>query len=119
MLQDIGLSREEVFITNLVKCRPPQNRNPHADEISDCEPYLHAQLRIIQPEMICVLGSSAASALLQTNDRITKIRGQWFSYQGIPVLPTFHPAYLLRNASKKSEARQDFQELLRVYRSLE
>lgn len=118
MLEGIGLSREQVFITNLVKCRPPRNRNPREDEVSACEPYLHAQLRLMQPEIICVLGTSAASALLQTKDSITKIRGQWFSYRKIPVLPTFHPAYVLRKASKKMDTQEDFQELLRKYRDL-
>lgn len=119
MLEEIGLSGEEVFITNLVKCRPPKNRKPHEEEVNACNPYLQEQLRLIRPKIICALGASAASALLGKDIRITKIRGQWFSYQDIQLFPTYHPAYLLRNASKKSDMREDFQELLRTYRSLQ
>ncbi len=118
LIQEVGLTREQVFITSIVKCRPPNNRNPAKKEIIACEPYLKEQLRLIQPEIICTLGSTAIKTLLGSKERMTKIRGKWFTYEGIKLMPTFHPAYLLRSPSKKREVREDFEEIMKVYRSL-
>ncbi|MBD3308568.1 uracil-DNA glycosylase [candidate division KSB3 bacterium] len=117
MLEAIGLTREQVFITNIVKCRPPKNRNPHQQEIAACVPYLKEQLRLIQPRIICTLGASATSALLGKQNSITHVRGQWFDYHGIKLMPTFHPAYLLYNRSKTPEMERDFQEIMQAYQT--
>ncbi|MDD5644455.1 MAG: uracil-DNA glycosylase [bacterium] len=98
----MNLKREDVFITNILKCRPPENRNPLPEEISCCEPYLLKQIDFIKPGVICTLGNFAVQTLLQTKDGITKIRGRFFDYRGIKLMPTFHPAYLLRNYSRKN-----------------
>ena len=90
------LTREEVYICNVVKCRPPQNRPPEADEVSTCSPFLLRQLKSIRPEAIIALGSSAAQALLQTKVPISKLRGKFHDFHGIPLMPTYHPSYLLR-----------------------
>ncbi len=105
----IGMTREEVYITNVVKCHPPQNRAPLADEIDCCYPFLEKQLRIIQPRVICALGNAAAQTLLDTEAGITTVRGTFHSWEGIKVMPTFHPAYLLRNPERKRQAWQDMQ----------
>jgi DNA polymerase len=97
----MGLRREDVYIANVIKCRPPGNRNPEPDEVATCEPFLVRQLELIAPEVIVALGKFAAQTLLRTKAPITKLRGQWFDYQGIRVMPTFHPAYLLRNPADK------------------
>ncbi|MBI4240359.1 MAG: uracil-DNA glycosylase [Candidatus Rokubacteria bacterium] len=97
MLQSVGWSRDEVFITNLVKCRPPQNRNPEPDEIASCAPFLLGQLVAIQPKVILALGNFAAQTLLKTREPISKLRGRLHSYGSIVLVPTFHPAFLLRN----------------------
>jgi len=96
MIQAIGLTRGAVYIANIVKCRPPENREPLPDEVATCSPFLFAQIEAVRPRVIVTLGSPAARTLLGTKLGITKIRGTWHSYRGIPVLPTFHPAYLLR-----------------------
>jgi DNA polymerase len=96
MITSIGLQRAEVYIANVVKCRPPENREPLPDEVATCSPYLLAQIRAIRPRVIVALGSPAARTLLGSKLGITKIRGTWFEFEGIPVMPTFHPAYLLR-----------------------
>lgn len=103
----IGLTRSEVYITNVVKCRPPKNRVPWPDEIGSCYPFLAKQLRFIRPSVICSLGSAAAQTLLETEAGITTLRGRFHTWEGIPVMPTFHPAYLLRNPEKKRETWQD------------
>lgn len=97
MIQAIGLSREEVYIANIVKCRPPGNRDPEADEIETCTPFLREQIEAIRPRVIVTLGSPATKHLLNTKVGITRLRGNWHSFCGIPVMPTFHPAYLLRS----------------------
>ena len=97
MLQSVGWSRDEVFITNIVKCRPPQNRNPEPDEIASCEPFLLGQLGAIQPKVILALGNFAAQTLLKTKEPIGKLRGRVHLYGSIVLVPTFHPAFLLRN----------------------
>ena len=102
-------TREEVYITNIVKCRPQNNRNPMPEEIAQCIQFLHRQIEIIRPEVIVALGAVAAKALLATENGISKLRGKWCSYNNIPVMPTFHPAYLLRNESAKRDAWKDLQ----------
>ena len=101
MIQAIGLAREDVYICNVLKDRPPANRMPLPEEVEACRPFLERQLAIIQPAVICTLGAVAAKALLGPEVAITKIRGRVLSYEGIPVVPTFHPAYLLRNPPAK------------------
>jgi DNA polymerase len=109
----MGLQRRDVYICNVVKCRPPGNRDPENDEIGTCLPFLEQQIRIIGPEVICTLGRVAAQTLLSDEFRITKDRGTWRSYQGIPLMPTFHPAYLLRNPGAKRPVWNDVQEIMR------
>lgn len=112
ILAAMHLSRAEVYICNILKCRPPENRNPDMDEIVTCEPYLIEQLQLIQPKVICAMGKFAAQTLLQTKTPISKLRGQWQEYQGIPVMPTFHPAYLLRNEKDKRLVWEDMQQIM-------
>lgn len=113
ILEAMHLSREDVYICNIVKCRPPNNRNPKPDEISTCVPFLKRQLRAIKPEFICALGKFAAQTLLQTEEPISKLRGRFHVYQGIPVMPTYHPAYLLRNPGSKRDVWNDMQQLMK------
>jgi len=101
MIEAMGLSRAQVYICNVIKCRPPANRNPHKDEITACTPFLLQQLRIIKPEVIVALGTFATQALLETKEPISRLRGAFHSYQGIPLMPTFHPSFLLRNKGNK------------------
>ncbi len=101
IIEAMGLRRDDVYIANIIKCRPTGNRNPQPDEIASCEPFLIAQLDIIAPKVICALGTFAAQTLLKTKDPISRLRGRWHAYQGIPLMPTFHPAYLLRNPGEK------------------
>jgi DNA polymerase len=96
MIASIGLRREDVYIANVVKCRPPDNRDPESDEIATCSPFLEAQIEAIRPRVIMTLGSPATRTLLRTRQGITQLRGRWHSFRGIPVMPTYHPAYLLR-----------------------
>jgi uracil-DNA glycosylase family 4 len=103
----IGLSREDVYIANVIKCRPPQNRNPEPDEVDTCEPFLFQQIDAIRPKVIVALGSFAARALLRTQDPISRLRGRIHEYRGSKLIPTFHPAYLLRNPSSKKEVWED------------
>ncbi|MBO7329307.1 MAG: uracil-DNA glycosylase [Lentisphaeria bacterium] len=109
MISAMQFTREEIYIANVVKCRPDGNRNPMPDEIEKCIPFLHRQIELIRPEVIVVLGAVAAKALLRTENGISSLRGRWCSYENIPVMPTFHPAYLLRQESAKKEAWQDLQ----------
>jgi DNA polymerase len=112
MIEAIGLRREDVYICNVLKDRPPDNRTPLPEEISACLPFLHEQLRIVTPRVICALGAVAANALLgRTGGSITAIRGRLHHYQGVPVVPTFHPAYLLRNPAAKRPAWEDLKRL--------
>lgn len=104
----IGLAREDVYIANIVKCRPPGNRAPLPEEAAACLPYLRRQIRTVRPEVLCTLGAVALNSLLGNNDRITRARGTWRELDGIPLLPTYHPAYILRNASREHEALADF-----------
>jgi len=118
MIEAIGLKREQVYICNVLKSRPPNNRTPEPDEIAACEPFLIAQLKAIQPKLICALGAIAASNLLKTKVPLGKLRGTFHDYHGIPLLVTYHPAYLLRNPNEKKTAWQDLQQLQREYTRL-
>ena len=118
MIAAMGLSRDDVFICNVLKCRPPGNRDPLADEILACSPYLREQLQIIQPEVLIALGSPAAKTLLNTAQSIGKLRGRFHDYflsgvtdegPSVPLMPTYHPAYLLRNPAEKGRAWEDLQ----------
>jgi len=111
ILQSINLPREEVYITNIVKCRPPQNRNPQPDEIQSCNPFLVKQITVVQPKIICALGSFSAQTLLKTDTKITALRGKLFDLEGIKVIPTYHPAFLLRNPERKREVWEDMKKI--------
>ena len=112
IIQAINLTRDQVYICNVIKCRPPGNRNPEPDEIIACSPFLNRQIASIQPEFICALGTFAAQTLLKTTQPISKLRGQFYDYNGIRLLPTFHPSYLLRNPDKKREVWEDMKLLM-------
>jgi DNA polymerase len=114
MIGAMGYTREQVYICNIVKCRPPQNRDPEVDEIAMCEPYLQRQLAALNPRVIVALGRISAQALLQVSTPISKLRGQWGTYQGVAVMPTFHPAYLLRNPQAKRSVWTDLQEVMQM-----
>jgi uracil-DNA glycosylase family 4 len=107
IIEAIGLKREDVYIANVIKCRPPQNRNPEPDEVATCEPFLFQQIDIIKPKVIVALGKFGAQTLLRTLDPISRLRGRVFEYRGSKLIPTFHPAYLLRNPSSKREVWED------------
>jgi uracil-DNA glycosylase family 4 len=107
IIEAIGLKREDVYIANVIKCRPPGNRNPEPDEVDTCEPFLFQQIDAIKPKVVVALGSFAARALLRTVDPISKLRGRVYEYRGAKLIPTFHPAYLLRNPSSKKEVWED------------
>lgn len=113
MIIAMGFKREQVYICNVVKCRPPQNRDPEPDEIASCEPFLKKQLALIQPRIIVGLGRYACQTLLQTTTPMAKIRGQWHEYEGVKFMPTFHPAYLLRNPSAKKFVWEDLQAVMK------
>ena len=119
MLQSIGLSREQVFITNVVKCRPPNNRDPHTVEIEICRPYLNEQLEIIQPDMILLLGRIAAVSLLDMKLSLAKFRGKTYLYKEIPTYVTYHPSALLRNPNYKKPAWEDLKRIRNEYFSKE
>jgi DNA polymerase len=108
----MGLKREEVYIANVVKCRPPGNRTPLEDEMETCYPFLRAQIRSIHPEVLVTLGAPAAHTLMMVDTPISKIRGTWTSYESIPLMPTFHPSYLLRNPSAKKFVWEDVRKVL-------
>ena len=109
LLSNIGLSREDVFICNVIKCRPPKNRDPRPDEIEMCEDYLVRQLDILQPKVICALGRYAAQTLLRTSTGINRLRGKFQNYHDIPLLPTLHPAAALHNESRLPDIERDFE----------
>jgi DNA polymerase len=113
----MGLKREDVYIANVVKCRPPENRNPEPDEVAACEPFLRRQIELIRPEIIVALGKFAVQTLLQSKVPITKLRGQWHSYHGIKLMPTFHPAYLLRNPGDKRLVWEDIKKVIEARHS--
>ena len=112
MIGAMGYNRESVFILNLVQCRPPNNRIPHQEEIHACTPYLKAQIALIQPKLIVALGKTAVEGLLNQKVAITRLRGTWKTYEGIDLMPTFHPGYLLKVPVRKREAWADLQAVL-------
>jgi DNA polymerase len=107
IIEAIGLARDDVYIANVIKCRPPGNRNPEQDEVETCEPFLFRQIDVIHPKVIVALGTFAARALLRTLDPISRLRGRVYEYRGAKLIPTFHPAYLLRNPASKREVWED------------
>jgi len=113
MIESIGLTRSDVFICNIIKCRPPANRVPMPDEVANCSPYLARQLEILRPKVICALGGTAAKTLLQTSDGITRLRGRFHPYRGAKLMPTFHPAYVLRNYTPDTR-KKVYDDLLKV-----
>ncbi|MBW2109041.1 MAG: uracil-DNA glycosylase [Deltaproteobacteria bacterium] len=115
ILKAIHLSREEVYICNIIKCRPPRNRNPEPEEIAQCLPFLKRQIAAIRPALILALGTFAAQTLLETREPISRLRGRFFTYEGVGLMPTYHPAYLLRNPDKKRDTWADVQKLQAAY----
>lgn len=113
IVKGMKLERKDVYICNILKCRPPGNRNPQPDEISKCEQFLIRQLQIISPEIICALGTFAAKTLLKTDIPISALRGRFHLYEGIKLMPTYHPAYLLRNPSAKKQVWEDVQMIMK------
>jgi uracil-DNA glycosylase family 4 len=107
IIEAIGMTRDDVYIANVIKCRPPQNRNPEPDEVEQCEPFLFRQIQTIKPKVIVALGKFAAQSLLKTTEPITRIRGREYKYRDAILMPTYHPAYLLRNPSSKREVWED------------
>jgi len=118
IIRAINLRREDVYICNIIKCRPPKNRNPEPDEIEACKPFVLKQLDVIRPRLICALGSVAAQALLETAAPIGILRGRFHSFRGVKLMPTYHPAYLLRNPAKKREVWEDMQMIQKEYQAL-
>jgi len=114
MIKAMGLERADVYIANVVKCRPPENRLPEKDGIATCSPFLMRQIDAIKPKVICTLGSCSAQTLLQTAQGISKLRGEWFDFRGTKLMPTYHPAYLLRNPAAKPEVWKDLQKVMAV-----
>jgi uracil-DNA glycosylase family 4 len=112
MIEAMGLTRDEVYICNVVKCRPPENRKPEDDEVATCSPYLFRQLDVIGPKAIVCLGATALQALLKTKDSISRFRGTWIDYRNTKLMATYHPAYLLRNPAAKSEVWKDLQKVM-------
>jgi DNA polymerase len=110
----MGLTRDEVYIANVLKSRPPENRNPDPEEVAHCLPYLERQIEIIRPEFLCLLGKVAASALLDTALPLARLRGRWHRYRGIPTAVTYHPSYLLRTPSDKVKAWDDLQMIMKA-----
>ena len=116
IIEAIGLRRDQVYIANVIKCRPPGNRNPEPDEVDSCEPFLFRQIDAIKPKVIIALGKFAAQSLLKTGDPITRLRGRVFNYRGASLIPTFHPAFLLRNPSAKREVWEDMKKARGILR---
>ncbi|AEB10141.1 uracil-DNA glycosylase [Desulfobacca acetoxidans] len=116
LLSKLEISRQEVYITNINKCRPPNNRTPEADEIAACRPFLWKQLQAIRPQVIVTLGAVAIHALLETKAPLNRLRGHWQQWRGIAVMPTFHPSYLLRVPQERVKTWEDMQQVLALYR---
>jgi len=112
MIEAMGLQRKDVYICNVVKCRPPENRQPEKDEVAECSPFLFRQIDTIAPKVIVCLGSTAAQTILQTNRGISHFRGEWLEFRGRKLMATYHPAYLLRNPAAKSEVWKDLQKVM-------
>ncbi len=119
IIEAMGLKREDVFICNVLKCRPPENRQPLPNEVANCRPYLKRQLDFIKPKVIIALGAHAARALLQTDKGITSMRGIFQKYEGIPVICTYHPAYLLRSPGEKRKVWEDMKKVLHFLKTNE
>ena len=117
MIELAGMKREDVYICNVVKCRPPNNRTPLPDEIETCSPFLLRQIKAIKPRLVCCLGAPAVKTLLGVREGITKIRGQFYDFQGTKAMPTFHPAYVLRNPREEKILREDFQKIVEFLNS--
>jgi DNA polymerase len=111
IIEAIGLTRDQVYIANVIKCRPPENRNPDPDEVETCEPYLFRQIDAIHPKVIVALGTFAARSLLKTMDPISRLRGRVYDYRGAKLIPTFHPAFLLRNPACRREVWEDMKKV--------
>jgi DNA polymerase len=116
IIEAIDLAREDVYIANVIKCRPPENRNPEPDEVGSCEPFLFRQVQVIKPRVIVALGTFAAQTLLRTNDPISRLRGKIFQYGDARLIPTFHPAYLLRSPDRKREVWEDMKKVRALLR---
>ena len=117
IIHSINLAREDVYIANIIKCRPPQNRNPEPDEIRACEPFLIKQLDAIKPKIICALGTFAAQTLLETDEKISSLRGKFIPYRNSRLIATFHPAFLLRNPQRKRDVWEDMKMIRKEYSS--
>ena len=115
IIHSINLARQDVYIANIIKCRPPQNRNPEPDEIKACEPFLIKQLDAIKPKIICALGTFAAQTLLETGEKISSLRGRFIPYRNSRLIATFHPAFLLRNPQRKRDVWEDMKMILKEY----
>ena len=115
MIEAMGFARGDVYIANVVKCRPPGNRNPEPDEIEACEPFLKAQIAAVKPKVIVALGKFAVATLLHDDSPIGKLRGLWRSYEGVKLMPTFHPAYLLRSPQEKAKAWEDLKLVMKEF----
>ncbi len=114
IVKGMQLQRQDVYICNVIKCRPPENRDPSLEEKQACEPYLVRQLELVQPKVICALGGHAAKTLLKTDESTGRLRGRWHFYHGIPLRVTYHPAYLLRSPGEKAKTWDDIQEVMKV-----
>jgi DNA polymerase len=114
IIEAMGFERQDVYICNILKCRPPRNRNPKQEEMETCEPFLIQQIEAIRPKVICALGSFAARRILQTDVPITVLRGKFHEFRGVRVMPTYHPAYLLRNPDAKKQVWEDVQLIMKV-----
>ena len=113
IIKAMGLTRDQVYICNIIKCHPPRNRDPERDEIEMCLPFLETQLSLIQPEIICAIGRISAQSLVREDFKFTRERGQWQSFRGIPLMPTYHPAYLLRYPQAKKAVWEDMQQIMK------
>ncbi len=114
IVKGMKMDRGDVYICNVIKCRPPSNRNPEPDEIVQCEPFLIRQLELVKPKVICALGAFAAQSLLRTTESVGKLRGRWHRYRDLPLRVTYHPAYLLRSPGEKKKAWEDIQAVMRL-----
>jgi DNA polymerase len=112
IIEAMGKSREDVWICNVLKCRPPNNRNPEADEVAACMPFLDEQIRLVSPRVIVTLGTYSAQAVLGTDEPIGRLRGRWQSARGVKVMPTFHPAFLLRSPERKKDVWEDMKKVM-------
>ena len=117
IIEAIGMTRDDVYIANVIKCRPPQNRNPEPDEVDTCEPFLFRQIDVIKPKVIVALGKFGAQTLLRTEEPISRLRGRIFAFRGAKLIPTFHPAYLLRNPASKREVWEDMKMVRQLLQS--